>query len=191
MDATIVSALAYAGLTLGELQRLLWGDIGEREIHVRAPAPGQGSRGPRPERRVRLLEPLAEDLAAWRRAAGRNDDDAVFPGSGDGPWEKGEWRVWDSEVFQPAATACGLEDTRPYDLHDTFCSLLIYEGLSSEEVGRQAGYPPETMLEVYRYRFWVARRSAAVSAERRIRLVRADVSSPGGLPPGESPSRLK
>jgi hypothetical protein len=177
-DATIVSVLAYAGLRPAELQRLQWGHLGKREIRVRPPEADEGALDLAPERLVRLMEALADDLATWRRAQGApGEAELVFPGPGGDRWSEEEWGAWEREVFEPAASACGLEEVPPVKLNDTFCSLLIYEGLSPEEVGRQTGYPAEMMLDTFRNRFWVARRSTPVPAERRIRLVRSDLGS--------------
>jgi integrase len=69
-DATIVSVLAYSGMRPGELRALRWGDIGTNTILVqRAASPTARSRRTKTRRgvrNVRLLPPLAEDLAAWR-----------------------------------------------------------------------------------------------------------------------------
>lgn len=73
LDASLVSVLAYAGLRPGEALGLRWHDVGERTVLVeRSVAFGQlkptktGS-----TRTVRLLKPLAEDLAEWHAATSR------------------------------------------------------------------------------------------------------------------------
>jgi len=72
-DATIVSVLAYAGLRPGELRALRWGDIRKATITVERAARPDGtikSTKNHEPRAVRLLAPLAADLAALRLAAG-------------------------------------------------------------------------------------------------------------------------
>src|SRR5215213_2266163 len=62
-DAPIVSVLAYSGLRPGELRELLWCRVRERTLLVDAAKTGR-------RRTVRLLVPLAADLALWRATAG-------------------------------------------------------------------------------------------------------------------------
>ena len=70
------------------------------------------------DRTVRLLAPLAQDLAAWRLAQGRPDADGfVFPGeSPDGTLTEGQWNRWTQGAFQDAKLAVGLPTARAYDL---------------------------------------------------------------------------
>lgn len=72
-DATLVSVLAYAGLRPFEALRLTWGHVQERTLVVTASKTGQ-------RRSVRLLAPLAADLAAWKLASADTRPDALlFP----------------------------------------------------------------------------------------------------------------
>ncbi|MGI8863803.1 MAG: tyrosine-type recombinase/integrase [Solirubrobacteraceae bacterium] len=73
LDATLVAVLAYAGLRPGEAIGLRWHDIGERTLLVeRSVAFGQlKTTKTGRARTVRLVPPLAEDLAAWSRATPR------------------------------------------------------------------------------------------------------------------------
>jgi integrase len=79
-DAVLVSVLAYAGLRPGEALALCWRHIGERTITVE----GSVSFGELKEtktnssRTVRLLAPLARDLAEWRMAQGRPGNDELL-----------------------------------------------------------------------------------------------------------------
>jgi integrase len=151
-DATLVSVLAYAGLRPGEALALRWGDVGERTILVdRAVALGDVKGTKTGKRRsVRLLAPLAVDLAEWRLARGRPDDDAlVFPRKDGRVWMEEDWRNWRQRVFAPVATAVGLDRFRPYDLRHSFVSLLFAEGRTVIEVARQAGHSPTMALATY------------------------------------------
>ena len=81
-DATLISVLAYAGLRPGEALGLLWGDIRERTILVeRAVSLGEfGATKTKATRTVRMLAPMAQDLAEWRMRSGRpGDKKLVFP----------------------------------------------------------------------------------------------------------------
>jgi integrase len=78
-DATLVSILPYAGLRPGEALALAWGNVRDRTILVdRAIALGtENGTKTNATRTVRLLAPLAEDLALWRRASTATE--LVFP----------------------------------------------------------------------------------------------------------------
>lgn len=127
-DATLISVLAYAGLRPGEALALRWGSIQERTILVEA-AVAMGEIGPTKTRRartVRLLRPLARDLAEWQMRCGRPPDSAlVFPGHDGAPWTLTAYQNWRARSFGRAAVACGIENARPYDLRHAFVSLLI------------------------------------------------------------------
>jgi hypothetical protein len=96
-DAVLVSVLAYAGLRPGEALALCWRHIGERTITVE----GSVSFGELKEtktnssRTVRLLAPLARDLAEWRMAQGRfGNDELLFPRADGKPWTRDDWNNW-------------------------------------------------------------------------------------------------
>jgi integrase len=151
-DATLVSVLAYAGLRPGEALALRWSDIGERTILVdRAVALGEVKSTKTGKRRsVRLLAPLASDLAEWRLSCGRPGEDAlVFPRRDGRVWTGEDWHNWRQRVFAPVASEVGLDRFRPLDLRHSFVSLLIAEGQTVIEVARQAGHSPTMTLETY------------------------------------------
>ena len=155
-DAALLSLLAYAGVRPGEALALTWGNVRERTIlieqavslgEIKATKTGQ-------TRTVRLLGPLASDLAEWRLACRRPGSDVlVFPARDGDPWSKDDWANWRNRVFGPAAAAVGLEKTRPYDLRHSFCSLLIHEGATVVEVARQLGHSPTMTLNTYGHVF--------------------------------------
>jgi integrase len=142
-DATLVSLLAYSGLRPeSEAITLTWTRVRDRSILI----PASRKRGGR-ERSVRLLEPLADDLAAWREhSTGR----LVFPAGTGGDWQPHDWKNWQRRVFRPAALAAGLPDgVRARDLRGSFATLLIFEGRNIAEVAGELGHSPEVALRDY------------------------------------------
>ena len=79
--ATLVSVLAYSGLRPGEALALSWERVGERTIAVTGASSMGRLKGTKTgaERTVRLLSPLAQDLAEWRLAQGRPEPDTIVP----------------------------------------------------------------------------------------------------------------
>ncbi len=151
-DATLVSVLAYAGLRPGEALALEWRDVQERTLVIeRALALGDVKETKTGQARsVRLLAPLAADLAEWRLACGRPADSAlVFPTRDGRPWTDSHWRNWRKRVFKPAASEAELECFRPYDLRHAFVSLLLAERRSVLDVAKQAGHSPTMALTTY------------------------------------------
>jgi integrase len=177
-DATLVAVLAYAGLRPEEALALEWRDVTDRYVRVeRAVALGeirQDDPRKRHDRSVRLLAPLAEDLAAWRLASRPPSDRAlVFPRADGTYWLDHDWRNWRKRVYQPAAKAAGLIGSRPYDLRGSFASLLIQEGRTILYVATQVGNNPETCLRHYARLFDEAP-DEPISAEDAIRAARCN-----------------
>jgi integrase len=135
-----VSVLAYAGLRPQELRRLAWTSVKERTLLVGASKTGR-------RRSVRLLEHLAEDLAAWRQASPPST--TVFPAEHGGDWTAEGFNKWRDRVFLPAMRAVGLDRARPYDLRHSFASLLLHEGRSVIYVARQLGHGADLTLTTY------------------------------------------
>jgi integrase len=126
---------------------------------------------------VRLLAPLAADLAEWRLACGRPDDDAlVFPRKDGRVWTEEDWRNWRQRVFAPAATAVGLDAFRPYDLRHSFVSLLFAEGRTVVDVARQAGHSPAMALATYGHVIEELEGAERQPAEEVIREARAKLA---------------
>jgi integrase len=175
-DATLVSVLAYAGLRPGEALALRWADVGVRTILVDRAAALGAVKGTKTGKRrsVRLLAPLAADLAEWRLASRRPDETAlVFPRKDGRVWTDEDWRNWRQRVFAPAATAVGLNGLRPYDLRHSFVSLLFAEGRTVIEVARQAGHSPTMALATYGHVIEELEGADRRSAEDVIREARA------------------
>jgi integrase len=128
-------------------------------------------------RTVRLLAPLAHDLAEWRHSFVQPDDDALlFPNGSGGVWNDPAWQTWHRDAWVPACRAVGLKGARPYDLRHSFVSLLIHEGRSVVEVARQAGHSPTMTLDVYSHVFDEFDIAERVSVEDQIAQARRDVS---------------
>lgn len=142
-DATLFSVLAYAGLRPGEALALRWTHVQERTIVVNSEKTGA-------RRSVRLLRPLAVDLARWRAASSPDRPDAfVFPGHTGQRWSKAAYQSWRRRSFDAAAEAAGAVGATPYSLRHSFCSLLLAEGRSVIEVARQMGHGANLTLTTY------------------------------------------
>jgi integrase len=179
-DATLISVLAYAGLRPQEALALRWGDVRERTLLIEKASDGQGgvkTTKTSHSRTVRLLAPLALDLAEWRLLCGRPEADAlVFPNLQGDVWNDRAWQTWHRDAWAPACRGAGVTGARPYDLRHSFVSLLIHEGRSVVDVARQAGHSPTMTLDVYAHVFDEFDPAERVSAEETIRQARSDVS---------------
>ena len=95
-DAVLVWVLAYAGLRPGEALAMRWADVRERTLLINAPKTNS-------TRTVRLLGPLAQDLAERRMRSGRpGDKSLVFPRRDGDPWTDTDWRNWRKRRFAVA-----------------------------------------------------------------------------------------
>jgi integrase len=104
----------------------------------------------RRSRTVRLLKPLASDLAEWRLASGRPaETELVFPMEDGRAWTDTAYRNWRRRVFRPAAEDAGVSNLRPYDLRHSFASLLFAEGVNPAEISEQMGHSLQTLLTTY------------------------------------------
>ena len=178
-DVALIGLLAYAGLRPQEALALRWDDVRERTLLVEKAADGQGGVKPTKTgqaRTVRLLAPLAGDLAQWRFSLDPPDDALLFPNGSGGVWNDPAWQTWHRDAWVPACRAVGLKGARPYDLRHSFVSLLIHEGRSVVEVARQAGHSPTMTLDVYAHVFDEFDIAERVSAEDQIAQARRDVS---------------
>jgi len=151
----LVSVLAYAGLRPAEARALRRGDSRERTILVERAADAWSVKRTKTGeiRSVRLLAPLADDLASWRsRCPNPGGDALVFPTPRGGLWTKDDWDNWRNRVFKPAAVRIGAS-RRPYDLRHTFASLLIASGGTVVEIAAQLGHDPALTLGTYAHVF--------------------------------------
>jgi integrase len=165
-DATMVSVLAYAGLRPGELRVLRWRDIRERTMLVNAHKTSN-------RRTVRLLSPLAADLADWRAACGLADDGAlVFPDEHGGAWSANGFEKWRQRRFGKLLAAAGIDRARPYDLRHSFTSLLLHEGRDVIYVARQLGHGAELTLRTYGHVIEELEDAPQLPAEEAIRRAR-------------------
>jgi len=168
-DATLLSVLAYAGLRPQEARGLRWTHVGERTLLVNAPKTRQ-------RRSVRLLAPLAADLAAWRLVCGRPADDVpVFPGTDGRPWGADGFNKWRGRGFARALLAAGVEHARPYDLRHSFASLLLYEGRSVIYVARQLGHGADLTMGTYGHVIDELEDAPRLAADDAIRAARRQV----------------
>jgi integrase len=190
--------LAYAGLRPQEALALPWHNVRDRTVLIDRAQSDEGPKSTKTgrTRSVRLLAPLAIDLAAWRLASKRSGaDELVFPTTTGGLWRDHDWRNWRRRVFDPLAAEVGAPGMRPYDLRHAFCSLLIAEGLSVVEVARQAGHAPTMTLDTYAHVMADHDGADRRTAEASIRAAReAEVSgkcppeAPTPSQPGQKPS---
>jgi hypothetical protein len=132
MDVALLTALAYGGLRPHEAMRLRWEDVRPRSLRVR----GRGDNSV--VRTVRLLRALADDLSAWRSAAGDPSDGLVFPAVA------GRWIAWVKETFEPIAAVC-KSSNRARDLRFTLLLLLARAGTGVDEIARQLGEAKEDL----------------------------------------------
>lgn len=91
-------------------------------------------RGREPE----LFKPVAHELVELHLARGRPDlDTLVFPDSQGGHLRRQNWR---RRVWIPALERAGVPYFRSYDLRHTCATLLLYEGLTLNEVAEHLGH---------------------------------------------------
>ena len=172
----MVSVFAYAGLRPGEALALRWGDVGERTLRVdKAVALGRVKDTKNTKHRtVRLLRPLARDLAEWRMVCGRPPDSVlVFPDRDGEPWRDYTYKNWLRRVYQPAAKEVGLTNPRLYDLRHSLASLPFAEGKNPAEIAEQMGHTLQTLLSTYTHVIEELRGSPRKAAESLIRQARA------------------
>ena len=151
--ATLVSMLAYGGLRPTEALALRWHDVSIRSLAIRRSASvPRGERRLETPRTVRLLEPVAADLAGWRAVTSHpGPRDLVFSHRVHGPFTELDWERWERKVFAVAAARAGLPARfRPVDLRHTLAALLIDEGVPVVSLARELGQAPLGVWSMYR-----------------------------------------
>ena len=184
-DAALVAVLAYAGLRPAEALALRWADVREGTLLVARAcdleAASMKTTKAGGHRAVRLLGPLAADLAEWRLRSGRPNATAdVFPAADRQPWAKGDWKNWRVRRWRPALAAAGLPASRPYDLRHSFASLLLAEGRTVHYVAEQLGHGAEQTLRTYGHVIAEYADRVGIVAEDEIRLARGLAASDSG-----------
>ena len=175
-SATLTALMAYAGLRPGEALGLEARHIRGTTVLVEvAVSDGDLKRQKtnRAYRTVDLLEPLAEDVAAWVSESGRRPADMLFVRENGGPWMRDDWNNWRNRHFAPATARAGLGTPRPYALCHSFASLLIHEQRTSiVELAAQLGHAPTMTLNTYAHVYAEDRRSEPIDVNAWIRRAR-------------------
>jgi integrase len=174
-DAAILSVLFYAGLRPGELGLLRW------RRAAADPPRDRGEDGRAPS--VRLLTPRADDLAAWRTASAEPPEDVLlFPDERGHQWSANGFEKWCQRRFADLLKRAGLSSGRPYDLRQSFASLLLHEGRDVIYVARQLGHGAELTLRTYGHVIEELEDSPQLPAEEAIRLARQELRERGVYP---------
>jgi alginate O-acetyltransferase complex protein AlgJ len=189
-DATFITTMAYAGLTPREALHLLWEDIRDGTLTVEPPWTSEDCP---PElfgrRKVSLLGPLAEDLAAWRSASGNPDAGYVFAGL-----RKRDWDRWVRLDYRAAIKKAGQDYLGPATLLDGYAALLIQDGVPPAEVASLMGISRDEVARRYWYLFEeVVPNPKGTPAGERIQNVRQEIGgrSYHGIPGAGTISRLR
>ena len=126
---------------------------------------------------MRLLDPLAADLAQWRLATAQPADHLpVVPGQNDdAAWTAEGFNKWRQRNFGDALRAVGLEGVRPYDLRHSFASLLLHEGRSVIYVARQLGHGANLTMGTYGHVIDELEEAPNLPAEDAIRRAREEI----------------
>jgi integrase len=129
-NAAMVTVGAYAGLRPIEITELPWGSVGEDSLRVHAGKTGKSRTVPD------LIQPLLDDLAAWRAAAPSTAAKAlVFPADS-GDWTATARGNWRNRVFSAHAP----EDATPYSLRHGYALMLAREGIEDRDAAARMGH---------------------------------------------------
>lgn len=151
-DAVLVSLLAYSGLRPAEARALTWGDVGKQSVSIdKAAEPGGEVKATKTgtTRAVRLVEPLADDLAAYKKLTKGKASGLIFPRADGTAWTDTDWKNWTKRKFKKAAKGAAVDISRPYDLRHTAASLWLHEGISAVQVARWMGHSLQTLSSTY------------------------------------------
>lgn len=159
-DAYLISVLAYAGLRPHETWWLDWTEIRDRTILARSSKTGR-------HRAVKMLAPLAADLAAWKLSSFQAEK-PVFPTSTELQFNKNTWDNWRNRVWSEVAP----KGMRPYDLRHAAVSLWLRDpGISRMEAATWAGHSMQVQDDHYAHLLM----EGTGSAEQAIRAARQEV----------------
>lgn len=141
-DVIHVRLMAYAGLRPGEAVILQWGWVRERSLIVRADKTNRVDSVP-------LLEPLIEDLEAWRGLSpNTHKTDLVLPRRNGARWSKTAMDNWRDRTFFPACARAGVT-ANPKLLRHSFASLLIHAGYAPTDVAARMRHGLDMTLTNY------------------------------------------
>jgi integrase len=173
-DALFISLMAYTGLSPAEALALRWPQIGDDVLIPESMDPASDeSRDPMLGAHVRLVKPLAEELAEWRTVCGSPQTGRVFPGL-----VAGNWQRWLRRVYRPAVKGNLALEYGPEIVRNTFVLLQIRSGASPSEVARQTGRSRADIADSFYY-FWDKRAHNAEpeDAWAEVSRVRASINS--------------
>jgi integrase len=151
-DKTMVSLLAYSGIRPGEARALRWEHVGAKSLRIEwgsAPDGKPKRTKTEHERTVRLLEPLAADLKAFKASLGKPSADMLIFDRGGIGWTEDDWRNWRKREFKTAATNAGVNIKRGYDLRHSIASLWLHEGINPVQVAAWLGHNVSETYKTY------------------------------------------
>ncbi len=146
--------MALAGLRLGEMRALTWGDVSDLAVSVSKSAGPTGEIGETKtkagNRHVPMSAPLRKLLAAWRLEAHRSTDDDLVIGTWSGK------PVSESAVRKALAAAVkeaklgGESRLSCHSLRHSYASRLALGGLEAVTLARVLGHTdPSFTMRVY------------------------------------------
>lgn len=159
-DATLVSLLAYSGLRPSEAWGLRWGDVRDRTIYVQRATDSEGGMKTtknRSKRTIKLLAPLAADLATWRLAQGRPEDgQLVFPSPRGDIATRFDLNNWRSRTWRGAWLAAAAVVARESGAEPDAGLKKGPVTDHGKRAARAAGLDPEAVPRVYDLRHGAA-----------------------------------
>jgi integrase len=175
-DAALLSLLAYAGLRPGEAFAVRWDCVGDRALiveHGRADGSLKATKTDR-IRTVGLLQPVLEDLEAWRAVAAA-DGGLLFPRRDGDVFHDADYQNWRRRIFDPTSEAAGTVEATPYTLRHSFASLLVQAGWNALEIATEMGNSPEVVQRDSSHLFREFARGERIDPESLIADARSSV----------------
>lgn len=175
MSATIVSALAYAGLRPGELFALQGKHFKNGRLTVeQRNSLGEVVKGAKSKTRAKRSVPLPAaldaDLKAWVKDQGITAKSPLFPAPDGGYWNEWRYRNWRRRVYRPVALAArlGADSANPYTLRHVYVSLRYAAGDNPIDVAAAAGHSPTLSQDYYAKSIEGYQRRGAIDLEAEI-----------------------